>query len=240
LVWQILIDVNINVGNEMFSQLRMSRMKPIVIAGPTATGKTGLSEKIAESRDSFSKIINCDSRQFYSFVSIGVAMPEKFRGRNFKLENFGTITTPVPQTVAQFVESTKKAMHDAERDASETILVGGSAFYVESLFFPPVSEFLAARGGLQRLLERSSGSSRANFDFEPADSKLGRRFKKAVLDAAGEVKGLLEQWLSEHCELPVSKRVERNDRKLETEIWNMVRWKRTVVSTNSLRLISRR
>ena len=47
----------------------------IVIAGPTAIGKTSLSIKLAKKLKT--EIISCDSRQFYKELSIGTAVPSQ-------------------------------------------------------------------------------------------------------------------------------------------------------------------
>ena len=45
----------------------------IVIAGPTASGKTAAAIKVAKALNTV--IINADSRQFYKEMSIGTAAP---------------------------------------------------------------------------------------------------------------------------------------------------------------------
>ncbi len=50
----------------------------IVIAGPTAVGKSHLAVKLAKYFNT--EIISCDSRQFYKELNIGVA---KFTSDNF-------------------------------------------------------------------------------------------------------------------------------------------------------------
>lgn len=47
----------------------------IVIAGPTASGKTGLSIELAKEIDG--EIINADSMQVYKYLNIGTAKPTK-------------------------------------------------------------------------------------------------------------------------------------------------------------------
>ena len=48
----------------------------ILIAGPTAVGKTQLSLSIAEQYKT--DIISCDSRQFYKEMCIGTAVPNAY------------------------------------------------------------------------------------------------------------------------------------------------------------------
>ena len=47
--------------------------KLFIILGPTASGKTSLSLKIAKELNT--EIISCDSRQFYKELKIGTAPP---------------------------------------------------------------------------------------------------------------------------------------------------------------------
>ena len=58
------------------------KKKLITISGPTASGKTSLSLKLAEHLNC--SIISCDSRQFYKEMSIGTAVPLINELKNFK------------------------------------------------------------------------------------------------------------------------------------------------------------
>ena len=53
----------------------MDRSLLIIIAGPTAVGKTKLAIQLA--KDFQSSIFSCDSRQFYKELNIGTAKPSK-------------------------------------------------------------------------------------------------------------------------------------------------------------------
>ena len=59
----------------MLITLNSEKEKPllIVLAGPTAVGKTKLSIELAKNKNS--SIFSCDSRQFYREMSIGTAKP---------------------------------------------------------------------------------------------------------------------------------------------------------------------
>ena len=51
----------------------MNKKYLLVVAGPTASGKTSLSIDLAKQFDA--EIISCDSRQFYQEMTIGTAKP---------------------------------------------------------------------------------------------------------------------------------------------------------------------
>ena len=57
--------------------------KLITISGPTASGKTDLSIKLASYLEC--SIISCDSRQFYKEMSIGTAVPTKSNYRKLNI-----------------------------------------------------------------------------------------------------------------------------------------------------------
>ena len=61
----------------------------IIIAGPTAVGKTNLSIQLA--KEYKSSIFSCDSRQFYKELNIGTAKPslnELSEVNHFFINNF--------------------------------------------------------------------------------------------------------------------------------------------------------
>ena len=55
--------------------MKINKKNLIVITGPTASGKTSLSIKLAKKNKC--SIISCDSRQFYREMNIGTAKPSQ-------------------------------------------------------------------------------------------------------------------------------------------------------------------
>jgi tRNA dimethylallyltransferase len=115
----------------------------LVITGPTAVGKTDLVLKIAESIPS--EIINVDSGQFYTPLTIGTAKPD-WRNEPVPHHLFDIIDTPTHFSVTEF---RKRLLETATQIISRKklpIVVGGSAFYVKSLFFPPKPTIASTQG----------------------------------------------------------------------------------------------
>lgn len=106
--------------------------KAIVIIGPTASGKTALSEIFAEQLDG--EIINSDVGQFYEPLSIGTAKPN-YKDYKFKAHLFDVLTEPVDFDVAEYRNKVLQNIHDIEERGRVPIFVGGSLFYLKSLFF---------------------------------------------------------------------------------------------------------
>lgn len=121
---------------------------PIIIIGPTASGKTALSYEIASLIGG--EIINADMGQFYKPCSIGTAKPD-WRNGSAPAHLFDIMSTPHDMTVGQFRSKVLSLIDDISSRGKYPIIVGGSLFYVKSLFFPPVRlEASATRRGEDR------------------------------------------------------------------------------------------
>lgn len=103
----------------------------IVIEGPTASGKTGLSIELAKRLNTC--VISADSRQFYKELSIGTAKPtlDEQDGIPHFLIDSHAITEEV--TAAKF-EREALAILEREFTTKDTIiLTGGSGMFIDAL-----------------------------------------------------------------------------------------------------------
>ena len=106
----------------------------LIIAGPTASGKTALSEKIA---NSFAcEIINADVGQFYKPLSIGTAKPD-WENQQVRHNLFDIIDEPEDLSVFKYRKLVLDKANQIWEQGKLPIVVGGSLFYLKSLFFPP-------------------------------------------------------------------------------------------------------
>jgi len=115
--------------------------KLIVICGPTASGKTAWSLKLAKKYDG--EIISADSRQIYKKMSIGTAKPEGEWKRNGLRKSLFVEDVPHHMidildpgktfSVAQFRDKSLKYIKIAERNKRIPMLVGGTGLYISSL-----------------------------------------------------------------------------------------------------------
>ena len=106
----------------------------IIIFGPTGVGKTDLAEHMAQQLPA--EIINADLGQFYTPLSIGTAKPD-WRNAPIAQHLFDTISEPRMMTVAEYRDQLIRVAQQIWDRNNLPIIVGGSGFYLKSLFFPP-------------------------------------------------------------------------------------------------------
>lgn len=121
----------------------------IVIFGPTGVGKTDFAEKIASAISG--EIINADLGQFYTPLSIGTAKPQ-WRESSIPQHLFDSIDTPQSINVTQYRTMALQEIQSVYERNAVPLLVGGSGFYLRSLFFPPSS------GSAQKNVESIQGA----------------------------------------------------------------------------------
>jgi len=107
----------------------------IIVYGPTAVGKSSFAEKLA--RKIPSQIVNCDIGQFYTPLTIGTAKPD-WRTSDIKHQLFDIIDEPRYFNVSEYRDILFKTVEKIWTENEIPILVGGSGFYLKSLFFPPI------------------------------------------------------------------------------------------------------
>lgn len=108
-------------------------MKPplIVIAGPTASGKTALSVQLAKHIQG--EIISCDSMQVYRGMTIGTAkvLPEEMDGVPHHM--IDVLNPDDGCSIARFQAMVKEAMADIYSRGKVPILAGGTGFYIQAI-----------------------------------------------------------------------------------------------------------
>ena len=110
-------------------------MKPtvIVIAGPTASGKTALSIKLAKELNG--EIISCDSMQIYKEMDIGTAKVTKEEAEGIKHYLIDIVSPNERFTVSNFKKDSKNAIKEILNKGKTPIIVGGTGLYVDSLIY---------------------------------------------------------------------------------------------------------
>lgn len=105
--------------------------KLLIIAGPTAIGKTSLSIKLAKALNG--EIISTDSMQIYKYMDIGSAKISKDEMDGVIHHMIDVVDPKDPFSVADYKEKADKAIQDILSRNKLPILVGGTGLYINSL-----------------------------------------------------------------------------------------------------------
>lgn len=103
----------------------------VVIAGPTAVGKTDVAIKLAKEWNT--EIISADSRQFYNEMSIGTAKPDPGQLRAVKHHFVGHLSISDYFNVSRFENEVVQLLESLFEQHNLVFLVGGSGLYIDSV-----------------------------------------------------------------------------------------------------------
>lgn len=110
--------------------------RPLVIVGPTASGKSSLAMAIARrlrDTDTAAEIVSGDSMQVYRGMDIGTAKPSPADLEAVPHHLIDVVDPSEEFSVAAFVETARSAIEDIARRGGASIVVGGTGLYVQSL-----------------------------------------------------------------------------------------------------------
>ncbi|MBQ9686616.1 MAG: tRNA (adenosine(37)-N6)-dimethylallyltransferase MiaA [Oscillospiraceae bacterium] len=109
----------------------MTRNKILVIAGPTASGKTRLGIELARQLDG--EIVSADSMQVYRGMDIGTAKADA-EERAAAVHHMLDVAEPAESySVARYVEDAGRCVDDILARRKLPIVVGGTGLYIDSL-----------------------------------------------------------------------------------------------------------
>lgn len=147
----------------------------IVVAGPTAVGKSALALRLAHLLSV--PIVSADSRQIYREMQIGTAAPSKQQQEGVKHYMLGIASVQQSYSAAQYEDSVMELLQLLFRTHKYVILVGGSMLYVDAILkgidvMPSVDQEvrtqLAERyacEGLQPLLDELKLCDKSYYDY---------------------------------------------------------------------------
>ena len=129
----------------------------LVIAGPTAIGKTALTRHLASRLPI--EVVNADSRQVYAGMDIGTAMPTAEDMAACPHHLFAIRDPDQPLTLAEFQGLAVACVDGVIRRRNVPVLAGGTPLYLrsvtENLRIPEVAPMPALRRDLEAELVRS-------------------------------------------------------------------------------------
>lgn len=173
----------------------MERNAPILIAGPTASGKSGLALGLAERLGGV--VINADSMQVYSELRILTARPTDEDERRAPHALYGFVPAREAYSTGRYVRDAAAALAAARAAGLRPIFVGGTGLYFKALLeglspVPPVDDAVRAhwRAEAERL-----GAEALHAVLTARDAEMAARLKSAdtqrivraleVLDSSG-------------------------------------------------------
>ncbi|MGF1461577.1 MAG: tRNA (adenosine(37)-N6)-dimethylallyltransferase MiaA [Maricaulaceae bacterium] len=105
--------------------------KPILIAGPTASGKTALALALAEIFDA--EIINADALQLYADLTVLTARPNAAEQARAPHHLFGVVDAQTAWSAGDWLRAAVSILDRLAQAGRRAIVVGGTGLYFEAL-----------------------------------------------------------------------------------------------------------
>jgi tRNA dimethylallyltransferase len=109
----------------------VERPDAILIAGPTASGKSALALELAERLGGV--IVNADSMQVYRDLRIITARPTPAEEARAPHRLYGHVDAAENYSVGRWLEDAQAALADAQREGRVPIVTGGTGLYFKAL-----------------------------------------------------------------------------------------------------------
>lgn len=153
------------------------RAKAVLIAGPTASGKSAMAVDIARALNGV--VINADSMQVYRDLRIITARPSEGDHALVPHRLFGTVDGATNFSVAAYVASFRALLNELEQAQRIPVVVGGTGLYFKALTeglsrIPAVSE--QVRDAIRSMCEGRS-SPDMHHDLATLDPVMAARLR---------------------------------------------------------------
>lgn len=160
----------------------------VVIAGPTASGKTSTAIKVAQALGTV--IISADSRQFYKEIPIGTAAPTKQELSKVQHYMIHNLSVEDDYNVADYEHDVLNLLNKLFLEHDTVVLTGGSGLFIDAVcngidFMPDISDEnresvkkLYQDGGLQALQEEVKRLDPEYYKI--VDKQNPRRLQRAI------------------------------------------------------------
>ena len=162
------------------------KQKLIVVAGPTASGKTGLAIEIAKAING--EIVGADSMQIYKYMDIGAAKPTAQERSEAVHHMIDFLEPDAEYSVADYTVQAHEVIAEIASRGKVPVMCGGTGLYINSVVddvtFGEIDtdyemraelEALAKKEGAQKLLEILS-----EFDEESAQKLHPNNLRRII------------------------------------------------------------
>ena len=110
----------------------------LVLAGPTASGKTELALKLAAQLKA--ELISADSRQVYIGLDIGTAKPSKAQLEQLRHHLIDIVDPRRRYNAGAFAKDAAQLIRKLHSEGKTPLVCGGTGFYIEALLHPLFDE----------------------------------------------------------------------------------------------------
>ncbi len=115
----------------------------VIIAGPTATGKTGRSIELALSFRG--EVVNSDSRQVYRYMDIGTAKPDHAQMNAVRHHMIDIVDPSVRFNAARYIDMADACIGELRDRGYVPFITGGTGLYIKALLYglapiPPIDD----------------------------------------------------------------------------------------------------
>ena len=152
------------------------KSKIIIIAGPTASGKSNFAIKLAKKING--EIINADSMQVYKQLKILTVRPSTKDQKKIKHHLYGIVSVHKNFSVGQWLRLVIKKIKEIKKRKKVPILVGGTGLYFQSLInglvkIPNISKKLRSK---IRIMQKKYGQKKFYKKLLKIDPKIKNKF----------------------------------------------------------------
>ena len=124
----------------------------LVIAGPTASGKSSLALEWAQKNGA--EIVSADSRQIYREISIGTGKPSRSEQESIPHHMIDLCSVQEVYSAGAFVRDARRAIEVIQSRGKKVVVCGGTGLYIKAL--------------LQGIVELPEGNPSSGEDFRAA------------------------------------------------------------------------
>ncbi|MGM9936436.1 MAG: tRNA (adenosine(37)-N6)-dimethylallyltransferase MiaA [Candidatus Ornithomonoglobus sp.] len=152
----------------------MKKIPLVVVAGPTASGKTRLAIDIAKRFDG--EIVSADSMQIYKYMNIGTAKPTAEERAECPHHLIDFVEPDAEFSVADYTALAHKVIADITARGRLAVMCGGTGLYINSVVndvtFGEQDTDYEMRAELRELAEREGGEKLLEMlsEFDPVSA----------------------------------------------------------------------
>ena len=183
----------------------------LALTGPTASGKTALSIKLA--RELSAEIISCDSMQIYKDMNIGTAKATRAEMAEIPHHMIDFLSPKEDFSVESYRVGAVKAASDISLRGKIPLFVGGTGLYIDSVMRAPIKNVPeSSREYRERMLESVRTEADVDalwqrlFEIDPESAEKihknnVRRVIRAIeiYEATGKTKSYFDRLSKQEC-----------------------------------------